>query len=105
VPALTRADEADGRELGVAIANIQLDGMKIPLDDKRLSSGWHAPEEEWRWTDGYARLALSGAREVRFDVAIAGSYWDTSDGPALAPNPSASRIGTANSQCDATRAG
>ena len=65
--------------LGVAITNIRLDGVKIALDDKRLSSGWHAPEAEWRWTDGYARLALSGAREVRFDVAIVGSYWETPD--------------------------
>ena len=54
VPAHTRADESDTRTLGVAIGNLRFDGAAIPLDDARLSSGWHAAEPEWAWTDGDA---------------------------------------------------
>jgi hypothetical protein len=76
VPSHTRANEADIRSLGVAVANVQLDGKAIRLDDPLLSSGWHAPESLWRWTDGDAGLALAGARELTFDVVMTGSYWE-----------------------------
>ncbi len=77
VPAHMRPDEADTRRLGVAISSLTLDGATVPLDDPRLSSGWHDPEPGWRWTDGDAGLALAGARELRFRVAVAGVYWNT----------------------------
>jgi hypothetical protein len=65
----------DYRRLGVAIARIRVDGREINLDDERLSSGWHDPEQEWRWTDGDAGLALVGVRELTFEVAMTGRYW------------------------------
>jgi len=74
-PAHTRADETDTRTLGVAIANLRLDGAPIPLDDPRLSSGWLPPEPNWRWTDGDAGLALAGVRTLSFDLVMAGTYW------------------------------
>jgi hypothetical protein len=76
VPAHTRAHEKDTRSLGVAIANIRLDGRTVPLDDRRFCSGWHAPEPQWRWTNGDARLALAGVRDLAFDVVITGSCWE-----------------------------
>jgi hypothetical protein len=75
IPAHTRADETDGRTLGVAIGNMSFDGKAIGLNDLRLSSGWQDAEPGWRWTDGDAGLALAGVREVEFDVVLAGSYW------------------------------
>ena len=75
VPAHMRPNEADTRILGVAIANLRLDGRTVTLDDPRLSSGWHAAEPDWRWTDGDAGIALAGVRTVRFDVAMRGTYW------------------------------
>jgi hypothetical protein len=75
VPAETRADSDDTRRLGVAIANLRLDGLPIGLGDARLSGGWHAPEAEWRWTTGNAALSVNGARELAFDLAMTGTYW------------------------------
>ncbi|MDE2198432.1 MAG: Hint domain-containing protein [Rhodospirillales bacterium] len=74
-PAHTRPGEADTRTLGVAVAKLTLDGVAIPLTDPRLSSGWHDPEADWRWTTGDAGLALAGVREIAFDVVMTGTYW------------------------------
>jgi hypothetical protein len=41
IPAHTREDSNDVRNLGVAVARVVFDGETIPLDDARLSSGWH----------------------------------------------------------------
>jgi hypothetical protein len=80
VPAHTRADERDARSLGVAVANLQLNGTAIRLDDPRLLSGWCElePDNAWRWTDGDAGLAVAGIRELAFDVVMTGSYWEES---------------------------
>jgi hypothetical protein len=75
VPCETRPDEGDARALGVALTGICFDGCVIALDDPRLSSGWHAPEPDWRWTDGDAGLTLAGVRELAFTVALTGTYW------------------------------
>ncbi len=77
IPAQTRADQDDARRLGVAVARIWLDGRAASLESPGLVSGWHAPEPRWRWTDGDAVLALSGTREVTFDIAMTGTYWRT----------------------------
>jgi hypothetical protein len=100
VPAHTRAAEDDTRSLGVAIANVRLDGSVLPLDDPRFVSGWHAVEPaageaaaaEWRWTDGDAWLCVAGVRELAFDVVMTGSYWDATDLPKTKHDP-ASRGG------------
>ena len=75
VPAHMRADERDTRRLGVALGNIRLDGRLIALNDPRLTSGWRAPETDWRWTDGDAGIALGGVRDLEFEVAMSGDYW------------------------------
>jgi len=65
----------DTRALGVAVAGLSLDGRAVALDDPRLVAGWHRPEVHWRWTTGDALLLVGGARELAFDVAITGTYW------------------------------
>jgi len=85
VPAQTRADATDGRVLGVAVAELCLDGLPIPLDDTRLSTGWHAPEPGWRWTMGDAVLQLDRAGLLTFTLAVPGTYWrDRTDAVRLA---------------------
>ena len=76
VSAHVLADSNDTRMLGVAIANVRLDGTTLALDDPRLCSGWHVAEAQWRWTDGDAVLALAGVRELAFNVVMTGSYWE-----------------------------
>jgi hypothetical protein len=75
VPAHARPDARDTRILGVAVANLRLDDRSVDLEDSRLSSGWAAPEPDWRWTDGNAGLALAGVGGISFDVVMAGDYW------------------------------
>jgi hypothetical protein len=77
VPAEMRADSDDTRRLGVAIADLRLDGVPIGRRDASLTAGWHAPEADWRWTTGDAALALNGARELVFELAMTGTYWRT----------------------------
>jgi hypothetical protein len=76
VPAHTRPEETDLRQLGVALAGLALDGVALPPDDPRLGLGWHAPEPEWRWTDGDAVIATGTARLLSFDVMLVGTYWE-----------------------------
>jgi hypothetical protein len=75
IPAETDPDANDTRALGVAVSRLALDGHAIPLDSPALAAGWHAPEPDWRWTDGAATIAVGGAREIGFAVAIRGRYW------------------------------
>ena len=75
VPAQMRASDADTRVLGVAVSRLWLDGREVSLDSPGLAAGWHGPEARWRWTDGDAALAVQGAREIAFEVAMAGTYW------------------------------
>jgi len=74
-PAHMRPAEDDTRSLGVAIARLSLDRRAVSLESPGLAAGWYAPEPDWRWTDGDARLALAGVRELAFEVAMTGSYW------------------------------
>jgi hypothetical protein len=75
-------ESGDTRSLGVAIARITMDGRELPMDSPALSAGWHAQEPGWRWTDGAADIEFAGASELRFTVAMTGSYWRPSDLPA-----------------------
>jgi hypothetical protein len=96
VPTHTRANEHDTRFLGVAVANLHLDGTPVGMDDPRLSSGWLEPETDWRWTDGDAGLALAGVRELAFDVVMIVTYWEASAGvdDPLACEAGSGRMGT-----------
>ncbi len=59
----------DTRRLGVALAEIRLDGRLIPLDADAFGPGSFAPEHDgrgaWRWTDGAAVLKLAPAGQTR----------------------------------------
>ncbi len=85
-PAHTEPGNNDARTLGVAIRRLSLDGQEIGLDSPLIGSGWHVSESGWRWTAGNAALAVEGARELAFEIAMAGHYW--SDEPDLAAMPS-----------------
>jgi autotransporter passenger strand-loop-strand repeat protein len=74
-PVQMRPAEDDARSLGVAISRLWLDRREVSLESPGLVSGWQAPEPDWRWTDGDARLAVAGMHELIFEVAMTGSYW------------------------------
>ena len=59
----------DGRRLGAAVTALALDGRAVALDDWRLATGFHAPEDGWIWTDGAALLTVGPARALRISVA------------------------------------
>ena len=59
VPAQRDAAQQDGRVLGAALA-VHLDGIAPP--PAAFGRGWYAPEADWRWTDGDARLLLPPTR-------------------------------------------
>jgi hypothetical protein len=75
VPAHTRSDEDDTRTLGVGIDHLRFDAASVAQDDPSWSSGWHGPEADVRWTDGDAALAVTGVRDLAFDLVMTGSYW------------------------------
>ncbi len=64
---------ADGRRLGVALADVRLDGAPAPA--ACLAEGWHTPEAGWRWTDGGAVLRTGGASDLSFTVRLTETYW------------------------------
>jgi hypothetical protein len=83
VPAHIHPESDDRRHLGIAVASITLDGTPLPLDDRRLTTGWHPPEAGWRWTTGDAELAVPPGSTVTVTLASAGAlYWDP---PAISP--------------------
>jgi hypothetical protein len=82
VPAHMDPDADDMRTLGVAISRMWLDRSEVELDDPVFSSGWHARESDWRWTEGDAVVAVGSARELAFEVAQNGCYWVEETRPA-----------------------
>jgi hypothetical protein len=85
-PAHTEPGNNDARTLGVAIRHLSLDGQEIGLDSPLIGSGWNVSESGWRWTAGNAALAVEGASELAFEIAMAGHY--LSGEPDLAAMPS-----------------
>jgi len=76
--------QGDARRLGVAVAELRLDGRDVALDDPRLGGGWHAPEADGRWTDGRATLAPGAATTLALRLVGNGVYW-------LHPQPARAR--------------
>ncbi len=72
VPA-QRVMGGDRRRLGVALADLRLDDAPAP--PAAFRAGWHADEGDLRWTDGDARLAVRGSRELCFRLAWHEQYW------------------------------
>ncbi len=63
----------DGRHLGVAVRALALDGVPVP--SVRLGAGWHAAEDELRWTDGDAAIDVAAARCLDVRIAPMLRYW------------------------------
>jgi hypothetical protein len=74
-PGHLQAEPGDGRLLGVGVASIALDGVPVPLDDPRLTAGWHEPEPTLRWTTGDAALRTAGARTLTVCLHAGITYW------------------------------
>jgi len=56
VPAMTAYRSPDCRCLGVPVIRMLIDGRPVALDAPFLRTGWHAPEDGLRWTNGMAHL-------------------------------------------------
>jgi hypothetical protein len=66
----------DHRTLGLAVTRLVADGQRLALDDPRLTTGWHAPEPGFRWTDGAAAIALPPSTRLVVEfIAPAPVYW------------------------------
>jgi hypothetical protein len=76
IPAVLDPASSDRRRLGVAIADLTLDGAAVPAYDARRLSGWHAePDSEApQWTNGAALLRTDGARRLGFRLAAGAIY-------------------------------
>ena len=80
VLAQTMPGAADTRRLGVAVAELRIDGAAVALDDAAFGAGFHPVERQgdaaWRWTDGAALLARpAGAATVEIALAMVAPSW------------------------------
>ena len=75
VPAQVQPDSSDARRLGVAVTRLLLNRGELPLADCRISDGWHAAEEGWRWTTGDAALPAACGGTLKVHVAAMQRYW------------------------------
>lgn len=67
---------ADRRRLGVAVMELDIDGVAIGADHTSLGTGWYPAESLWQWTDGSAELNCAGARHIRVTLANTGlMHW------------------------------
>ncbi len=74
VPAHVVAHSEDHRRLGVAVRRLVIDGRDISPAHPCHRDGWHAAEEDWRWTDGAAAIPAAGALHVDVTTAPVGLY-------------------------------
>ena len=70
IPGHLTPDPRDRRTLGVKIAELRINGAKIPLDHPKLTQGWHDPEPDGRWTDGHAIIPASLANGQSVTVTL-----------------------------------
>ncbi len=72
VPAETDPRSEDRRKLGIAVTRIIAGNASFGADHACFGAGFHAPEYHgiswFRWTDGAARLAVSGIRMIELTV-------------------------------------
>jgi|GEM_PF-6482260 len=90
IPGEIRLADPDRRRLGVAIADICLDGRRLDLADARLSAGFHRVEPEgWRWTDGAGVIRLDAPATLGLRLGPTLTYW-ADVAPSRAPSMPAS---------------
>lgn len=75
IPAEYDPATGDGRQLGVAIAAILLDGEPLDPRGPVCASGFAAPEPDLRWTDGEATLALPPRDDTMLLELHLRPYW------------------------------
>lgn len=56
IPAVTAPGSTDRRCLGVPVTRMMIDGRAVAVDAPFFQTGWHAPEDGLRWTNGMAQL-------------------------------------------------
>lgn len=56
IPAMIAPGSSDHRCLGVPVTRMMIDGKRVSPNASFLTSGWHQPEDELRWTTGLAQL-------------------------------------------------
>jgi len=65
----------DGRTLGVAVAELRIDGAAVNLDEGAFGAGFYPVERHealgWRWTDGAAVLNRPLAAPAMIEVTLA----------------------------------
>ena len=71
-PVDTDPTSADGRQLGVAIAHVWLNGRAVGFG---TGSGWLPREEGWCWTNGQAALSITDIGVLTIVVALAPRFW------------------------------
>jgi hypothetical protein len=89
-PAHIYPESTDRRELGIAVARLQLDGVEVALEDEAaFVHGWHPLERNeeglsWRWSQ--ERMGLpAGTRLVIIDLCHQGPhYWAQPANTAIA---------------------
>jgi hypothetical protein len=76
-PSAVSTDRADIGLLGVPVTELLLDRRALDLADCRLGEGWLEPfgPDGCRWTDGDARIAVAGMRELIVRLGAPGQYW------------------------------
>ena len=74
-PADVQPGMSDRRQFGVAINRITLDGQSLARTDARFGAGWHPADAAPFWTNGDARLAIEGAREITLGVTQSAITW------------------------------
>ncbi len=76
VPARLDPAGADYRRVGVGVAALALDGVKVPIGDDRRHAGWHGalPGDPAQWTSGDAALRTDGATRLAITLAASPAY-------------------------------
>ena len=64
--------DPDTRRLGIAVAGVWLDGVKLKLD----GPGWRTAEAGWQWSDGAGVIEVAGGRVLRIERLLHGTYWE-----------------------------
>lgn len=65
---------ADGRQLGVAVGELRINGFPLDLDDAMFGDGFYPTERHenagWRWTDGAASVTTGSSEPMIVEVAV-----------------------------------